>query len=88
MPENDTVLAMIILRLFIAVISFITAGLMYFFGTVAFALRINSLIGLINYLTLTTICMLGITCMSKTIPFGKLIAMLAGFFLILWGTMK
>lgn len=88
MLENDTVLAMLLLRLFIAVISFFTAGLMYFFGTVTFALRINSLIGLINYLTLTTICMLGITCMAKTIPLSKLIAMLAGFFLILWGTMK
>ncbi|MFZ5753171.1 MAG: DUF2619 domain-containing protein [Bacillota bacterium] len=88
MGEDITIKLMFALRILIAVISTGAALLMLKFNTIPDALRINAFVGLVNPIIFLSISLLGIANMASQISLPKLMALIIGVFLVLWGTMK
>lgn len=88
MGEEFAVKIMFALRFLIAVISVGAAILMLKYQTVADALRINALVGLVNPLIFMSISFTGIAYMASHTPIHKVMGVILGVLLIVWGTMK
>ncbi len=84
-PEFKFVAGMALLRLLSAAVEVTAAVLMLRFGRVETAFKINAVLGLVGPFILIGVTSLGLFGMAGKISYEKLIAIVVGVLLILYG---
>ena len=87
-PEHFYLRGMVGLRLVSALIELTGAFLMWRFGRLDTAVRINGVLGLVGPVVLTLTMLLGVAGLATRLPIGKLLWIGAGVCLILVGTTR
>jgi len=85
---DKTVFIMAAIRLVYAGLMLAAGLLMLRYNTVAQALRINGLLGLMGPFILITVSVLGIADMAGKVSISKLLVIITGVILIMYGTSK
>ncbi len=88
MSVDKTVFIMAAIRLVYAGLMLAAGLLMLRYNTVAQALRINGLLGLMGPFILITVSVLGIADMAGKVSISKLLVIITGVILIMYGTSK
>lgn len=88
MPEHLYLRGMVMIRLLSGMLELSGALLMWRFGRLDMAVRINGLLGLVGPLVLTTTMALGIAGLAGRVPSGKLLWIGMGVVCILFGTSR
>ena len=83
---NNILLAMISIRIMSAIIELTAALLMYHFGHIKTAIRINAILGIIGPIILILVTFLGLIEISHNISFKKTILIALGVLLIILGS--
>lgn len=84
-PEFRFVAGMALLRLLSATVEVTAALLMLRFGRVETAFKINAVLGLVGPFVLIGVTSLGLFGMAGKVSYDKIIAIVAGVILILYG---
>lgn len=80
---------MVVIRFLSAMVELTGAFLMWRFNRIDMAVRINSFLGLVGPIILTTTMLLGVAGMAATkVPLSKILWIGGGVALILWGTTR
>jgi len=85
---DKTVFIMAVIRLVYAGLMLAAGLLMLRYNTVAQALRINGVLGLMGPFILITVSVLGIADMAGKVSLSKLLVIITGVILIMYGTSK
>lgn len=88
MPEHFYLRGMVTIRLLSACIELTGALLMWRFGRLDTAVRINGFLGLAGPIVLTVTMLLGVAGLATRLPIGKLLWIGAGVLMILIGTTR
>jgi hypothetical protein len=87
-PEHFYLRGMISVRMLSAAMELTGALLMWRYGRLETAVRINGFLGLVGPLVLSATMLLGIAGLATRLPLGKLVWIGAGVVLILVGTTR
>jgi hypothetical protein len=87
-PEHIYLRGMVGIRLLSACLEMTGALLMWRFGRLDMAVRINGFLGLVGPIILSVTMLLGIAGLATRLPVGKLLWIGAGVLLILIGTTR
>ena len=87
-PEHAYLRSLVGIRLLSASIELTGALLMWRFGRLDTAVRINGILGFIGPLVLTITMLIGVAGLATRLPLGKLVWIGAGVLLILIGTSR
>lgn len=89
MPSDVYLRGMVVIRFLSAMLELTGAFLMWRYNRIEVAVRINSFLGLVGPIILTTTMLLGIAGLAATkVPLGKILWIGGGVALILWGTTR
>jgi hypothetical protein len=88
MPEHLYLRGMVVIRVLSGLLELTGAMLMWRFGRLDLAVRINGVLGFVGPLVLTTTMAIGIAGLAGRVPSAKLIWIGIGVLFILFGTSR
>ena len=86
MGEERILSSMAVLRIISGLIEIISAIAIIKLGQIAHALRINALLGIVGPIVYVIISALGVVAIAFHFSFWKIITIILGIVLVLWGT--